>query len=120
MGAEKEYVHEKHGNVVDEIRRSAPSEEEFMDLADLFKVFGDSSRIKILCALFERELSVCCIADAAGISQSAASHQLRVLKANHLVSYRKEGKEVYYRLADDHVHEIYKMGLEHIREGREA
>ena len=71
-----------------------------------------------MCALFSDELSVCCIADIAGISQSAASHQLRILKANRLVSYRKEGKEVYYRLSDDHVHEIYKMGLEHIRERR--
>ena len=112
-------LHARHGSVIEEIRREAPSEEEFMELADLFKVFGDSGRIRILCALFDRELSVCCIADAAQLSQSAASHQLRVLKANHLVSYRKEGKEVYYRLADDHVHEIYKMGLEHIREGRQ-
>ena len=118
MAGKKPSLHEKHRSTVEEIKKNAPSEEEFMDLSDLFKVFGDFSRIKILCALFDRELSVCCIADAAGLSQSAASHQLRVLKANHLVRCRKEGKEVYYRLADDHVHEIYKMGLAHIREGR--
>ena len=93
-----------------------PSEDEIFDLADLFKIFGDSSRIKIMYAISENEL---CVQDIAGIvemTQSAVSHQLRVLKNSRLVKSRKNGKEVYYSLDDDHVSSIFSKGLEHIRE----
>ena len=86
------------------------------DLAELFKVFGDSTRIKILYALFEAELCVCDIAQLLSVSQTAVSHQLRVLKNNKLVKFRKEGKNVFYSLADDHVRRIIDQGIEHVEE----
>lgn len=91
-------------------------EEQFFALADLFKVFGDSSRIKILFVLLESELSVNDIVQKLGMTQPAVSHQLRVLKANGLVRYRREGQSLIYSLADDHVFSILKQGLEHITE----
>ena len=93
-----------------------PEEETLYDLAELFKIFGDSTRIKILYALFEAELCVNDIAETLNLSQTAVSHQLRILRANKLVSGRKEGKNVRYSLADDHVRTIIDMGLEHIEE----
>ena len=87
-----------------------------LDLAELFRVFGDSTRIKILYALFESELCVNDIAQVVGISQSAVSHQLRVLKDSKLVRFRREGKTVYYALDDDHVRSILSMGMDHIEE----
>ena len=86
------------------------------DLAELFKVFGDSTRIKILYALFEAELCVCDISRLLGLTQSAVSHQLRVLKNSRLVKFRKEGKTVFYSLADDHVRKIIAQGMEHVNE----
>lgn len=86
------------------------------DLAELFKVFGDSTRIRILTVLFEEEMCVCDIAEALGMNQSAVSHQLRVLKTAKLIKNRKDGKQVFYSLADDHVRTILAMGLEHIEE----
>ena len=93
-----------------------PEEETLYDLAELFKIFGDSTRIKILYALFEAELCVNDIAEQLNLSQTAVSHQLRILRQNKLVSGRKEGKNVRYSLADDHVRTIIDMGLEHIEE----
>jgi len=93
-----------------------PSEEALYDLAELFKVFGDSTRIKILYALFEAEMCVGDIALLLGLSQTAVSHQLRVLRTNKLVKGRKEGKIVFYSLADDHVRTILDQGMEHVDE----
>ncbi|MBQ9282663.1 MAG: helix-turn-helix transcriptional regulator [Treponema sp.] len=93
-----------------------PDEDLLFDLAELFKIFGDSTRIKILFALLGRELAVNDIADVLGMTQSAISHQLRVLKTNGLVRYRREGKSLIYALSDEHVSKILNMGLEHIEE----
>ena len=93
-----------------------PEEEELYDLAELFKIFGDSTRIKILYALFEAELCVCDISQLVGVSQTAISHQLRILKNAKLVKFRREGKTVFYSLADDHVRRIIDQGMEHILE----
>ena len=94
-----------------------PKEDMLYDLAELFKVFGDSTRIRILYALFERELCVCDIAGILGLTQTAVSHQLRVLKANKLVKARRDGKVVFYSLDDDHVHSILGIGIQHLSEG---
>ena len=93
-----------------------PDEDELCDLAELFKVFGDSTRIRILFVLFEAEVCVCDLAEALNMTQSAISHQLKILKQNKLVKSRREGKSVFYSLADDHVRTIISMGLEHIEE----
>ena len=90
------------------------SDQEVQELADLFKVFGDPTRVRILSVLKNIELNVSEIAEAVSMSQSATSHQLRILKAHRLVKYRKEGKAVYYSLDDEHVHEIFAQGYEHI------
>ena len=93
-----------------------PDDEVLYELADLFRVFGDSSRIKILYALHDSELCVQDLANAVQLSQSAVSHQLRVLKSSKLVKFRREGKTVYYSLADEHVVRILSQGMEHIEE----
>ena len=90
--------------------------EVFTDLAELYKIFGDVTRIRILYALFERELCVCDIAGALDMSSSAISHQLRILKGAKLIKFRKEGKSVYYSLADTHVSLILGQGMAHICE----
>jgi ArsR family transcriptional regulator len=100
-----------HEEVVRKVKLNMPQEERLYDLAELFKVFGDTTRIKILYALFEEEMCVCDIAALLGITQSAISHQLRVLKSAGLVKYRKEGKVVYYSLDDDHVKNIFDQGF---------
>jgi len=105
-----------HEDVIERVKESIPEEEVLYDLAELFKVFGDSTRIKILCALFEAEMCVCDIANLLNITQSAISHQLRVLKSNRLVKYRREGKVVYYSLDDDHIKNIFDAGINHIIE----
>ena len=105
-----------HQPAVDRVMEEMPMEETLYDLAELFKVFGDTTRIKILYALFEAELCVCDIAQLLGMTQSAVSHQLRVLKSSRLVRPRKEGKSVFYSLADDHVRKIIAQGMEHIEE----
>ena len=93
-----------------------PTEEELYDLAELFKVFGDSTRIRILFQLFDKELSVGELADLLNMNQSAVSHQLKVLKQAKLVKNRREGKSIFYSLADDHVRTIIAQGREHIEE----
>ena len=105
-----------HGDAVEQVRTLLPRDEVLYDLAELFKIFGDSTRIKILYALLESELCVCDIAKLMEVSQSAVSHQLRVLKASKLVKFRREGKTVYYSLADEHVIGILSQGMEHILE----
>lgn len=105
-----------HRQTVDRVLSEMPDDEALYDLAELFKVFGDSTRIKILYALFEAELCVCDIAQLLNLTQSAISHQLRVLKAFRLVRPRKEGKTVFYSLADDHVRKIIAQGMEHVEE----
>ena len=94
-----------------------PDDEVLYELADLFRVFGDSTRIKILYALHDDELCVQDIANAVQLSQSAVSHQLRVLKDSKLVRFRRDGKTIYYALDDDHVRSILSMGMDHIEEG---
>ncbi|WP_456297980.1 ArsR/SmtB family transcription factor [Geosporobacter ferrireducens] len=96
------------------VKEKMPAEETLYDLAELFKVFGDTTRIKILCALFEAEMCVCDIAILLGMNQSAISHQLRVLKQARLVKYRRDGKVVYYSLDDDHIKHIFDQGFIHI------
>ncbi|NBG87295.1 ArsR/SmtB family transcription factor [Isachenkonia alkalipeptolytica] len=105
-----------HDDIVNEVGENMPEDERLYDLAELFKVFGDTTRIKILYALFAAEMCVCDIAVLLNMSQSAISHQLRVLKQARLVKYRKQGKVVYYTLDDDHVKEIFDQGLIHINE----
>ena len=105
-----------HEDIVVRVKDKLPAEETLYDLAELFKVFGDTTRIKIICALFESEMCVCDIAQLLNMSQSAISHQLRVLKQAQLVKYRREGKTVFYSLADAHVNTILNQGLEHIEE----
>lgn len=105
-----------HADIVDQVKTKMPKEDELYDLADFFKVFGDSTRIKIMWALDESEMCVCDLAVLLNMTKSAISHQLRSLKQANLVKYRKEGKVVFYSLTDDHVREIFEKGLEHIRE----
>ena len=105
-----------HSDILNTVRAQLPPEELLYDLAELFKIFGDSTRIKILYALLEHELCVCDIASLLDVSQSAVSHQLRVLKASKLVKFHREGKTVFYSLADDHVLRILSQGMEHIEE----
>ena len=105
-----------HEEAVERVLGEMPGDETLYDLAELFKVFGDSTRIKILYALFEAELCVCDISKLLGLTQSAVSHQLRVLKGSRLVKFRREGKTVFYSLADDHVKTIIDQGLEHVSE----
>lgn len=105
-----------HKDVVERVKSHIPNEEILYDLADLFKVFSDSTRVKILYSLFKEEMCVCDLAALLGMTQSAISHQLRVLKASRLVKFRREGKVVYYSLADDHVKHIFDEGYKHIIE----
>ena len=106
-------IHQELLNIVDE---KLPEEEVLYDLAELFKVFGDSTRIRILFVLFEAEVCVCDLAEALSMTQSAVSHQLKILKQNKLVRSRREGKSVFYSLADAHVRTIINQGLEHVCE----
>jgi len=103
-----------HETVVAEVRKHMPAEETLSDLADLFKVFGDPTRVKILYALFRSEMCVCDIAALLGMTKSSISHQLRVLKQAHLVRNRRDGRVVYYSLDDDHVKTIFDQALTHI------
>ena len=106
----------RHASVVLKTQRQMPDEDELYDLAELFKVFGDSTRIRILFALFEQEMCVCDIAESLEMTQSAISHQLRILKQAALVKSRREGKTIFYMLSDDHIISILSQGLEHIEE----
>ncbi len=107
---------EIHEELLEKVNETMPDETELYDLAELFKVFGDSTRIRILFVLFEAEVCVCDLAEILNMTQSAISHQLRLLKQNKLVKSRREGKSVFYSLADDHVRAIIDQGREHILE----
>lgn len=109
----EEVVHEDLLKIVND---TIPEETELYDLAELFKVFGDSTRIRILFVLFEAEVCVCDLAQALNMTQSAISHQLRILKQNKLVKSHREGKSIFYSLADGHVRTIIAQGREHIEE----
>lgn len=105
-----------HPDIVKAVAEKLPDEELLYDVAELFKVFGDSTRVRIICALFESEMCVCDIAGVLNMTQSAISHQLRVLKQARLVKYRREGKTVFYSLADGHIQTIFNQAFEHIME----
>lgn len=109
-------MHHVHENLVHQIEDGMPSDEMMQELAEFYKVFGDATRIKILCILFQSELCVCDLAEVTGMTQSAISHSLRVLKQMKLVKNRREGKTVYYSLADAHIQSILNQGMEHISE----
>lgn len=105
-----------HSELIEKVNADMPEEDILYDLAELYKVFGDSTRIKILYVLFESEVCVCDIASVLNMSASAISHQLRVLKQARLIKYRRDGKTVFYSLADEHVKTILAQGMEHISE----
>ena len=105
-----------HETIVNDVKEKLPAEEMLYDLAELFKVFGDSTRIKILYVLLESEMCVCDIASLLNMTQSAISHQLRVLKQSQLVKFRREGKTIFYSLADHHVVTILNQGMDHVGE----
>jgi len=105
-----------HEEIVAQVRLNMPDDSVLLDLADLFKVFSDSTRVKILCALQHSEMCVCDIAVLLGMTKSAISHQLRVLRQMRLVKYRKDGKVVYYSLDDAHVGNVFEQGLLHVLE----
>ncbi len=105
-----------HEDIVKKVNSLLPEEEILYDLAEFYKVFADSTRIKMLYILLESEMCVCDISRILGVSQSAVSHQLRMLKQMKLVKYRREGKTVYYSLSDHHIEQILSQGLEHISE----
>lgn len=106
----------KHEDKVKDAKSKLPSDEILLEVSETFKIFGDLTRLKILQSLFKRELCVCDITAVLEANQSTISHQLRILRQNNLVKFRKEGKMAYYSLADDHVEKIIEMGLEHARE----
>jgi len=110
--------HKTHEAMVSQVRKGMPDDEKLCEIAELFKVFGDTTRTKILSALFEHELSVCCISEIVNMSSSAVSHQLRILRQTKIVRSRRQGKEIYYTLDDDHIAKIYRMALEHLMEER--
>ena len=110
-----EFMH-AHDEIVERVQKEMPGEDTLYDLTELFRIFGDSTRIRILFVLFEAEVCVCDLAAALSMTQSAISHQLRILKQNKLVKCRREGKSVFYSLADDHVRSIIAQGREHIEE----
>ena len=105
-----------HEDVVAQVRQHLPEGDNLLHLADLFKVFGDGTRVRILFVLLEAEVCVCDLATLLGMTQSAVSHQLRILKQAHLIKARRDGKTVFYSLADDHVATLLKQGMEHVCE----
>lgn len=107
-----------HKDILSTVRHELPTDELLADLSDLFKLFGDTTRLKILYALFESEMCVCAIAELLSMTQSAISHQLKTLKNANLVGNRREGKTIYYFLSDDHVRTIVAQGFEHLIEER--
>lgn len=105
-----------HNDIVEKVKKTLPKDEILYDLAEFFKVFGDSTRIKIICALFESEMCVCDLTALLNVSQSAISHQLKTLKSARLVKYRRDGKVIYYSLDDEHVKHVFDEGLRHVTE----
>lgn len=105
-----------HDDMIQKVKEKMPAQELLHELADFYKVFGDATRVKILCVLLQSEMCVCDLAELLEMTQSAISHQLRVLKQMKLVKNRREGKTVYYSLADGHIQAIISQGMEHIQE----
>ena len=105
-----------HSNILNHVKAELPKDELLQDLGDLFKIFGDTTRIKIMYALHEDEMCVCAISELLGMTQSAVSHQLKTLKTANLVKSRRDGKTIYYSIADDQVRTIIALGFEHITE----
>lgn len=114
MGVEKEKM--THEELVQKVLENQPDDEYLYDLSELFKIFGDSTRIKILYAMFDTELNVGDMAKILNLSQSSVSHQLRILKDAKLVKFRRDGKSMYYSLDDEHVRMILSLGMEHVEE----
>ena len=110
-----DFIH-AHEGIVEQVRKTLPGEDTLYDLTELFRIFADSTRVRILYVLFESEMCVCDLAQLLGMTQSAISHQLRALKQSKLVKYRREGKTVFYSLADGHVRTILDQGMEHVAE----
>ncbi len=121
MNEELDYCEEEcvHSSLVQNSKLNMPDLDTLFSLAELFKVFGDTTRIRIMCALFGNELCVCDIAEILGMEQSAISHQLRLLRSAHLVRARRDGKSAFYSLDDDHVRQIFELGLNHVTEGNQ-
>ena len=109
-------INDVHSDVIEAVRAKLPEEDCLFELAELFKVFGDSTRVRILYVLREAEVCVCDLAEILNMSQSAISHQLSILKRSSLVKWRREGKSIFYSLADDHVHTMLSQGMEHVSE----
>lgn len=107
----------RHEHSIEAAIQIMPTEDELFSLAELYKIFGDSTRVKLMCALMPGEMCVCDLSEFLGISQSAISHQLRLLRTSRLVKTRREGKSVYYSLDDGHIDTIIHQGLNHVREG---
>ncbi len=105
-----------HGELIENILNDMPDEGMLCELAEFFRVFGDSTRIRILYALSKSEMCVCDIAELLNVSQSAVSHQLQILRSKRLVKYRREGKTVFYSLNDEHIFTIIGQGIDHIKE----
>lgn len=116
MEIEKCEVTVIHKDVVDRVKEQMPEESKLVETAELLKVFGDPTRIKIICALMKEEMCVCDLAALLDVSQSAVSHQLKTLKQTRLVKYRRDGKVVYYSLDDEHIGKIFEAGYEHVME----
>lgn len=110
-----DFIH-AHEDLIERVREKMPGEDTLYDLTELFRIFGDSTRVRILYVLLESEMCVCDIAALLGMTQSAISHQLRALKNARLVKSRRDGRTVFYALADDHVKTIIDEGLEHVSE----
>ena len=118
----KQFVCEEncpHYNKISKVKETEPNEEEIIEMADVFKLFSDSTRLRIICAILNNELCVCDLCELLNLTQSNVSHQLQLLRTAKLVKYRKEGKQVYYSLKDNHVEAIIRMALDHILEGEE-
>ena len=110
-------IHPEHSHIIEQTKANMPSEEILEKTAEVFKLFGDKTRIRILSALSEGEMCVCCICDILEMSQSAVSHQLSVLKSARLIKSRREGKQMYYSLDDAHIGAILCTGISHVEEG---
>ena len=107
---------ELHEAIIAKVKENMPGADKVMRVSELFKVFGDITRVNIICALFVGEMCVCDIAAVLGMTQSAISHQLRILKSARLVKYRREGKSVFYSLDDEHISNIFNLAMNHVSE----
>ena len=114
--SQEEVIDGVHEDLVKRVLENQPDDEYLYDLSELFKIFGDSTRIKILYSMFDAELNVGEMSKILNLSQSSVSHQLRILKDAKLVKFRREGKSIYYSLDDDHVRMILSLGMEHVEE----